>query len=75
MKAKELIKTARALAFSFAYAIQQTALNIWQGKDVHMSAAQQDLVHRARCNRDASRGEYNAAMEEAMKHLELLHGR
>ena len=70
----KLIKTARALAFSFAHAIQQTDLNIWQCKDVHVSAAQQALVHRARRNRDASRGEYNAAIEEAMMHMELLHG-
>jgi fructose-bisphosphate aldolase class I len=52
-----------ALAFSFARAIQQPALEIWQGKEAHVSAAQQALVHRARCNRAARRGEYNAAME------------
>jgi len=52
-----------ALAFSFARAIQQPALEIWQGKEAHVSAAQQALVHRARCNRAARRGEYTAAME------------
>ena len=52
-----------ALAFSFARAIQQPALEIWQGKEAHVTAAQQALVHRARCNRAARRGEYNAAME------------
>jgi len=52
-----------ALAFSFARAIQQPALGIWQGKDANVSAAQQALCHRARCNRAARRGEYNAAME------------
>jgi fructose-bisphosphate aldolase class I len=50
-----------ALAFSFARAIQQPALEIWQGKEANVSAAQQALVHRARCNRAARRGEYNAA--------------
>jgi fructose-bisphosphate aldolase class I len=52
-----------ALAFSFARAIQQPALEIWQGKEAHVLAAQQALVHRARCNRAARRGEYTAAME------------
>jgi fructose-bisphosphate aldolase class I len=52
-----------ALAFSFARAIQQPALEIWQGKEAHVLAAQQALVHRARCNRAARRGEYAAAME------------
>ena len=52
-----------ALAFSFARAIQQPALEIWKGEEANVSAAQQTLVHRARCNRAARRGEYNAAME------------
>jgi fructose-bisphosphate aldolase class I len=52
-----------ALAFSFARAIQQPALEIWQGEEAHVLAAQQALCHRARCNRAARRGEYNAAME------------
>ena len=52
-----------ALAFSFARAIQQPALEIWQGKEANVPAAQQALLHRARCNRAARRGEYNAAME------------
>ncbi|MHC5894974.1 class I fructose-bisphosphate aldolase [Nostoc sp.] len=52
-----------ALAFSFARAIQQPALEIWQGKDANVSAAQQALLHRAKCNWAARQGEYNAAME------------
>jgi fructose-bisphosphate aldolase class I len=52
-----------ALAFSFARAIQQPALEIWQGKDAHVLAAQRALNHRARCNRAARRGEYSAVME------------
>jgi len=52
-----------ALAFSFARAIQQPALEIWQGKQANVLAAQHALNHRARCNRAARRGEYNAAME------------
>jgi fructose-bisphosphate aldolase, class I len=55
-----------ALAFSFARAIQQPALEIWHGEEAHVSAAQQALYHRARCNRAARRGAYNAAMEMEM---------
>jgi fructose-bisphosphate aldolase class I len=54
-----------ALAFSFARAIQQPALEIWRGQESRVLAAQQALYHRARCNRAARRGEYNAAMEAA----------
>ncbi len=52
-----------ALAFSFSRAIQQPALEIWQGKASNVLAAQRALYHRAMCNRAARRGEYNAAME------------
>jgi fructose-bisphosphate aldolase class I len=52
-----------ALAFSFARAIEQPALEIWQGKEANVLAAQQVLNHRARCDRAARRGEYNASME------------
>jgi len=52
-----------ALSFSFARAIQQPALEIWQGKEVNVLAAQQALYHRAMCNRAARRGEYNSSME------------
>jgi fructose-bisphosphate aldolase class I len=54
-----------ALAFSFARAIQQPAMEIWHGEDIHVLAAQQALYHRARCNYAARRGEYNAAMEKS----------
>jgi len=52
-----------ALAFSFARAIQQPALEIWRGNKAHMLAAQQALYHRANCNRAARRGEYDSSME------------
>ena len=54
-----------ALAFSFARAIQQPALEIWRGETSNVPAAQQALFHRADCNRAARRGEYTAAMENA----------
>ena len=52
-----------ALAFSFARAIQQPALEIWRGDAANVAAAQQALVLRARCNRAARRGEYQAATD------------
>jgi fructose-bisphosphate aldolase class I len=54
-----------ALAFSFARAIQQPALEIWRGEGANRLAAQKALYHRARCNQAARRGEYSAAMETA----------
>src|ERR1035437_9690816 len=54
-----------ALAFSFARAIQQPALEIWRGEEAQVPAAQQALFHRADCNRAARRGEYTATMESA----------
>ena len=52
-----------ALAFSFARAIQQPALDMWHGEAANVAAAQRALRHRADCNRAARRGEYDAAME------------
>jgi fructose-bisphosphate aldolase class I len=52
-----------ALAFSFARAIQQPALEIWNGSQANVAAAQQALYHRARCNQAARRGEYSQEME------------
>jgi fructose-bisphosphate aldolase, class I len=51
------------LSFSFARALQHPALDIWAGQDTNRMAAQQALLHRARCNRAALGGEYSAAME------------
>ncbi|HUG18026.1 MAG TPA: class I fructose-bisphosphate aldolase [Planctomycetaceae bacterium] len=48
------------LAFSFARAIQQPALEIWHGDDANKKAAQQALFHRVKCNQAARRGEYTA---------------
>jgi fructose-bisphosphate aldolase, class I len=53
-----------AVAFSFSRAIQQPALEIWKGQHNNVSAAQQALYHRARCNQAARRGEYDAAIEK-----------
>lgn len=63
MNVRLKLQSPWALSFSFGRAIQQPALEIWQGKEANVSAAQQALIHRARCNRAACRGEYTAAME------------
>jgi fructose-bisphosphate aldolase class I len=52
-----------ALAFSFARAIQQPALEIWSGHEDKVDLAQHALSYRAKCNRAARRGTFPAAME------------
>jgi fructose-bisphosphate aldolase class I len=52
-----------ALSFSFGRALQQPALEIWNGDEANVRAAQDALIHRARCNHAARRGEYTAATE------------
>jgi fructose-bisphosphate aldolase class I len=54
-----------ALAFSFARAIQQPALEIWSGRQENVAAAQQALYHRALCNKAARSGEYSSEMEKS----------
>jgi fructose-bisphosphate aldolase class I len=56
-------RTPWPLSFSFARALQHPALDIWAGQDANRAAAQKALMHRARCNFAALRGEYSAAME------------
>lgn len=51
------------LSFSFGRALQHPALDIWAGKPANRVAAQQALMHRARCNSAALKGEYSNAME------------
>lgn len=53
------------LTFSFARAIQEPAMKIWQGEEKNKVAAQQVLYHRAKCDNAARWGKYNTAMEEA----------
>jgi fructose-bisphosphate aldolase class I len=54
-----------ALAFSYARAIQQPALELWRGEEANVPAAQRALYHRAKCNLAARRGEYSAQMEKS----------
>jgi fructose-bisphosphate aldolase class I len=64
MNARFKARLPWALAFSFARAIQQPALELWKGQETNVLAAQQALYHRARCNQAARRGEYSQAMEK-----------
>jgi fructose-bisphosphate aldolase class I len=52
------------LTFSYSRAVQQPALEIWNGNDANWAAAQKALFHRANCNRAAHRGEYSPEMEK-----------
>jgi fructose-bisphosphate aldolase class I len=54
-----------ALAFSFARAIQQPALDRWKGDPANVPAAQAALLKRARLNGFARRGDYAPALEHA----------
>jgi fructose-bisphosphate aldolase class I len=53
-----------ALAFSYARAIQQPALEIWAGAESNVVAAQRALYHRAQCNVEARRGDYRENNEK-----------
>ncbi len=52
-----------ALTFSFGRAIQYPALDIWRGDANNVVAAQQALLHRARCDRAARRGAYDSVTD------------
>ncbi len=52
------------LTFSFSRAIQKPALDIWSGKEASVPAAQQALLHRARCNSQARQGRYQPELEK-----------
>lgn len=52
------------LSFSYGRAIQQPGLEIWNGKETNVHAAQKALFHRAHCNLAARKGEYSADMEK-----------
>lgn len=51
------------VSFSFARAIQQPALDLWNGQEANVPAAQKILYSRCKLDAAARKGEYNAAME------------
>ena len=63
MNVRHKMKIPWELSFSFGRALQQPALEIWNGKEVNVQEAQKALYHRAKCNLAARRGEYNIVME------------
>ncbi|HWB00820.1 MAG TPA: class I fructose-bisphosphate aldolase [Pirellulales bacterium] len=63
MNQKHRCRLPWVVTFSYSRAIQQPALELWKGQAAHVAAAQRALVHRAKCNAAARRGEYTAAME------------
>ena len=74
MNAKYKSRVPWAVAFSYARAIQQPALEIWSGKPANVPAAQEALYHRARCNWLARRGEYSTTIEASSldQHLSAI---
>ena len=51
------------LSFSFGRAIQEPALEIWHGERANIIPAQEALYHRAKCDRAAHCGKYDAGVE------------
>jgi fructose-bisphosphate aldolase, class I len=56
-------QTPWPVTFSYARAIQQSALDKWRGDSANVAAAQKILAHRAACNSAASNGTYTADSE------------
>jgi fructose-bisphosphate aldolase class I len=54
-----------SLSFSYGRALQDPALQAWQGKSAQARAAQDALHKRARLNGAASEGKYAATMEDS----------
>jgi fructose-bisphosphate aldolase class I len=48
-----------SLSFSYARALQSSALKAWGGKDENFPAARRVFLHRAKMNGLANKGEYN----------------
>lgn len=64
MNAKFNSNSPWAVTFSYARAIQQPALNYWQGKEENIEHAQKLLLRRAELNSLASLGKYTSEMEK-----------
>jgi fructose-bisphosphate aldolase, class I len=53
-----------ALSFSYGRALQDPAMRAWGGQPSGVTAGQEALLHRARCNGAAALGNYDPAMEQ-----------
>jgi fructose-bisphosphate aldolase class I len=74
MNAKYGSRLPWPLTFSYARAIQQPALQLWQGLDANANVAQGALLYRAKCNRAAREGKYSEKMEVAEPALVAAEG-
>ena len=54
------VKRPWKLTFSYGRALQASVLRAWQGKDSNITAAQNELLKRAKANSEAARGLYKA---------------
>jgi fructose-bisphosphate aldolase class I len=54
-----------ALTFSYGRALQETALNTWEGKEDKITTAQSAYLKRVKLNGLAAVGKYSASMESA----------
>ncbi|PZV10070.1 MAG: fructose-bisphosphate aldolase class I [Leptolyngbya sp.] len=52
------------LTFSYGRALQQAAMQTWNGQDENVAAAQKELHHRAQFNSAAALGQYQPEMEK-----------
>ncbi|UBF30386.1 fructose-bisphosphate aldolase class I (plasmid) [Kovacikia minuta CCNUW1] len=52
------------LTFSYSRALQQSAMQIWNGQDANVAAAQKEFYHRAKLNSAAALGQYQPEMEK-----------
>jgi fructose-bisphosphate aldolase class I len=59
------------LTFSFARALQDSALTAWGGRASGVQAGQQVFYQRARCNGAAALGKYDASMEKEGAEAEM----
>ncbi|KNH08032.1 fructose-1,6-bisphosphate aldolase [Perkinsela sp. CCAP 1560/4] len=55
-----------ALRFSYARALQNSAIKAWQGKDQFANKGQAVLLHRARMNSNAARGIYRREEDDSV---------
>ncbi|HEY0947103.1 MAG TPA: class I fructose-bisphosphate aldolase [Opitutaceae bacterium] len=60
----QLARPPWELSFSYGRALQAPALKCWSGRPENIPAAQQVLLHRARCNSAARFGNYSSEQEE-----------
>lgn len=51
------------ISFSYGRALQDVALETWQGQKENLKAGQQSFHHRAKCNSEAAMGRYTDELE------------